>query len=331
MNLIRIVKNTFSKGELSNEDYHQHEGVSGTGLSKIFETSVLSYLEITRKPSDALKFGIASHANFLEPRLFNKEFYQGFDESLYPNAFSKNAHFQDYLSEHGLKVSGSKAALKERVRNHAKEIEQNVQIMDDLREEWNNKFKGLTEVPHSDFKQLCNMRDRLVSDLSVVKLIEGAHVEKSIICEIDYFDELSHPDDENKGQFITTVKIRPDIVSKNFALVDYKTTLDCYGKFQRDIFKLNYDLKMALQYDILQLVYNAAPKVVLLAQNKLMPSELTNPHEYKPWILGREVLENGRRKYLIALSRWLSYKQTGIKAGQGNNACYLELPSWCIV
>ena len=85
---------------------------------------------------------------------------------------------------------------------------------------------------------------------------------------------------------------------------------------------------MALQHDILQLIYNQSPMVTLLAQNKLMPSEESNPFEYKPWILDQRVLANGRRKYLIAIKRWTEYTESNVKIGQGNDPEYLDMNKW---
>lgn len=331
MKLIKIISNTFQGGELSNEAYHNHPGISGTGLSKIWEKSVKAYLETKRKPSDALGFGIASHAAFLEPELFKKEFYRGFDESLYPNAMRTQNDFKKYLSEHGLKVSGSKGEQILRIKDHAKEINQNVQIIDLLKDEWDERNKGKTEVKPKDYDQLMKMRDRLMSDPEVYPVLEGAAIERSIIAEIDFFDELHDAGDVNKGQHIICVKIRPDIVSNRLVLVDYKTCTDSYSKFESEIFKFNYDLKMALQHDVLKLVFGRVGNVVLLAQDKLSLSEESNPHEYCPWFLDEQVIANGRQKYLVALKRWNKYKQTKVIEGQGNEARYATIPKWAKV
>lgn len=328
MKLVKIITNTFQGGELSNEAYHLHPGISGTGLSKIWEKSVKAFLETKRKPSDALGFGIASHAAFLEPHLFANEFYCGFDASLYPNAMRTQNDFKEYLSKAGLKVSGSKADQIKRIKDHAAEVEQNVQIIDEMKSEWDAKNKGKVEVSPKDFAQLNKMRDRIIQDADVSGVLSGAAIERSIIAEVDYFEELSNPGDANKGQFIICVKIRPDILSTRLSLVDYKTCTDCFDKFEREIFKFNYDLKMALQHDIINLVFGRKPQVILLAQDKLMPSEESNPHEYCPWFLDDTVLENGRKKYLVALKRWAEYKETGVAVGKGNQGRYANMNKW---
>lgn len=327
MQLKRILINTFKGGELSNENYHAHKGISGTGLSTIYSKSVLSWLEIERKQSDALGFGIASHASFLEPELFDEEFYEGFDEEAHPEALRTAAHLKDFLGKHGQKVSGSKKELIDRIVEFSKLSGEKVEIIDLLKQEHDKKHEGKVEVSPINFKQLQGMRDRLLADKSVLDLVQGAMVEKSIICEIDFYEELNQGE-PNDGQFCVIVKIRPDIVSKKGALVDYKTCLDCYDKFLKDIFNFNYDLKMALQHDVLQLVYHFSPSVTLLAQNKLAPSELSNPFEYKPWLLGSDVLLNGRKKYLLAIRRYCEYMKTQTPLGQGNLPEWVDMPNW---
>lgn len=327
MKLVNVITNTFKGGELSNEDYHLHSGISGTGLSKIYSTSVLSWLGTKRKPSDALGFGIASHASFMEPDLFEGEFYCGFDESKYPNSMRTQNHFKDYLSKHGLKLSGSKSEQIERILDNAKHINQNVQIIDVLKKEWDSRNKNKIEVSAKDFKNLKGMRARLMEDPYIINLISGAKIECSIIAKVDFYEEFNNGENNN-GQYITCVKIRPDIVSRQFVLTDYKTCLDCFGKFQRDIFNLNYDLKMALQHDVLTMVYGQSPEVNLLAQNKMAPSEEENPFEYKTWILDQRCLDNGRKKYLIAIKRWIDFKATGELKGQDNTPEIVDLPKY---
>lgn len=327
MKLVKIIINTFVAGELSNEDYHSFEGISGTGLCEIYKSSILSWLETSRKPSDALGFGIASHANFLEPKLFNAEFYRGFDESKHPKALKTQIELKSFLSEHGLKVSGSKKEQTDRIIEFCNASGESVELIDVLKANHDSLYSNQIEVKPTDFDQLNGMRNRLLSDQQIADLVAGAMVEKSIICIVDFYDELNNGE-PNKNQYQCTVKIRPDIVSRKFVLADYKTCLDCYGKFKKDLFNFNYDLKMALQHDILKLVYNLSPSVILLAQNKIAPSELSNPFEYKPWILGNEIIDNGRSKYLIAIRRYCEYQQTKTPAGQGNHPEYVDFPAW---
>lgn len=327
MQLLKIIHNTFSAGELSNEDYHAFEGISGTGLSKIYSSSMLAWKQTERKPSDALGFGIASHANFLEPELFNAEFYRGFDESEHPEALRGQKDFKAYLGKNGLKLSGNKAEQIERIKDFAKQTEDKVQIVDLMKEEHDKKNKGKVEIDPVNFAQLKGMRHRLLSDPVIANLIDGAMIEKSIICKVDFYEDLT-TGELNEGQFVCIVKIRPDIVSRRFALVDYKTCLDCYDKFIKDTYNLNYDLKMALQHDVLRLVYARTPQVTLLAQNKLAPSELSNPFEYKPWLLSDETINNGRTKYLIAIRRYCEHQTTKELKGQGNEPEYIPFLNW---
>lgn len=309
MQLIKIITNTFKGGELSNDAYHTHSGISGTGLSTIYSKSVKNFLEDKRKPSDALGFGIASHAGFLEPQLFDREFYCGFDESKYPNAMRTTNDLKEYCSLNGLKVSGSKGDLIKRCSEHAKEVNQDIQILDVLKSEWDARNKGLIEVSKKDFDQLMRMRERLYSDNEIAALLLGGYVEKSIICEVDFYDEFNQGE-TNKGQYTVCVKIRPDLVSRNGFLVDYKTCTDCDDRFGDEIFKFNYDMKMALQRDVLKLVTGYDFRVVLLAQEKLTGSYESIAHDFVPWFLEEDTLANGKAKYLMAIKKWIHYKNT---------------------
>ena len=328
MKLVRIHTNTFISGEMSNEDYHAHDGISGTGLSKIYSSSVLSWLQTIRKQSDALGFGIASHAAFMEPELFEREFYRELDESEYPDALKTAAQMKDCLKSNGLKTSGTKAELAERIKTLA---QPRFSTIESLTVEHDKANEGKTGVSPKNYDALMKMRDRLMQDRDIFTLLESAKIECSIVCDIDFYDHFNEGE-PNDGQWVCTVKIRPDMVSNSGFLIDYKTCLDCYGKFKRDVFNLNYDLKMALQHDVMTLAFGREPSgVCLLAQNKLAPSEESSPHEYKPWLLDDVAIENGRKKYLIAIKRYIEYKQSGVAIGRGNEPEYLETPNWALV
>lgn len=164
MRLLKVIHNTFNIGELSNANYHAHKGISGTGLSKIYDTSMLSWLKTERKSSDALGFGIASHANFLEPDMFNDEFYCGFDEKKHPKALRTQNDFKAFLSENGLKVSGFKKEQIARIVEFTEKTKEPIQIIDLMKTKHDKANTNKIEVSARDFQQLNSMRDRLLSD-----------------------------------------------------------------------------------------------------------------------------------------------------------------------
>ena len=81
--MIQNIRNiqVFKADELSNEDYHKHEYISGSSLVTIFNECVAQWKFGEKKETPALSFGIASHAALLEPEKFDAEFVCDIDAS----------------------------------------------------------------------------------------------------------------------------------------------------------------------------------------------------------------------------------------------------------
>lgn len=322
----------YPNGSLSNEDYHGNDCISGTFLSAVYSKSVKHAMDTVRKPSDALGFGIATHAAILEPELFNQEFAAELNKDDYPFALQSTADMQAWLIARGRPKSGTKAKLVERIKETCEATGDEIpELFEDILAEHAMANEGKVMVKAKDFAQLMNMRDALYSDSVTSSLLTGAYVESSILALIDFYDEFNEGE-ANEGQWVAWVQIRPDIITRAPSIWDYKTTLDASEeKFGIDAFKLNYWLKMALQKDIFELVTGVEiHELGFIAQEKLAPSQETNPHEHMRYQMTPEQIEEGRKQYLHAMRLVFEYRQTGNKIGYRNRDAMLFTPKWAI-
>lgn len=327
-----LSKEIYPNGSLSNDDYHGNDYVSGTLLGAIYAKSVKHALETKRKPSDALGFGIASHAAILEPDLFAASFARGLDKSDYPLAMHTTDDMRAWLVARGRPKSGTKPQLIKRIEETCAATGEDMpEMFEVIQAKHESENAGKTMMAARDFDQLMKMREALFSDEETKAILTGCYIESSFLATVDFYDEFNDGE-PNEGQWITKIQIRPDIITRAPSLWDFKTTLDASNeKFGIDAYKLGYWLKMALQKDIFELCTGTAlNEIGFIAQEKLAPSQESNPHEHMRYQMTPEQIEEGRKQYLSALRKCIEYKRTGVKIGYEQRDAMLFTPSWAL-
>lgn len=285
--MITNIKNIqiFPDGQLPNEDYHGkmfEDHVSGSQLCVIHNDcpAVLKYGE--NKETAPLHFGIATHSAMLEPKLFDSVFVRKIakeDDEIY---LTSDAAIKSYLKAAGRTGYTTKPFNELCVM--ALECDKNVKIfqLEAIIQEYNSI--GKTLVKAEDYDNILIMRNTLFNDPANVELFNGAQFEMSIICEIEIDGEWHK------------VKIRPDIITKDCKVPDYKTTRDMNPeKFGNQAHNAGYWLKQAFVGDVLQAAYNQSFKMGLLAQGK------SSPFITQLYWLTDEQLTVGREQYQQAL------------------------------
>lgn len=285
--MITSIKNIqiFPNGELESEDYHGEkfkDHVSGSQLCVIHNDCPAQLAYGESKESAALHFGIASHAAMLEPELFDKLFVRQISKEDNDKFLTSDAAIKALLKSAGRTGYSTKPWSDLVIM--ALECDENVKIfqLESILQEYESI--GKTLVKGEDYDQILIMRKTLFNDNSIVELFKGAQFEMSIICDI-----------EIDGQW-HSVKIRPDIITKNCTVPDYKTTRDMNPeKFGNQAHNAGYWLKQAFVGDVLTAAYNQSFKMGLLAQGKSSPF-ITQLY----WITA-EQLQIGREQYQFAL------------------------------
>lgn len=106
------------------------------------------------------------------------------------------------------------------------------------------KHADKTIVKYDDYQTIMQMREVIFNDRDLQAALKDCRVEMSIICEV-MIDDVWYG-----------IKIRPDIITGDRAVPDYKTTADMNPeKFGKQAHDAGYWLKMALQKDVLEAVF----------------------------------------------------------------------------
>jgi hypothetical protein len=327
MTMITDIRNieVHENGKLSNEDYHSHDYISGSGLCVIENEcpAVLKYGE--QKESPALHFGIASHAAMLEPELFEKEFARDIKKEDWDKEvkaedgtvtvtnplLTSDAAIKSKLKELGVKGYSTKKGQE--LIDMLLEAEPDSLIFKVLQEKHAEANKGKVLVPADDYDNIMQMRKIVFANKDYTEMLKGCYVETSIICEI----KVKGCDDW------IGVKIRPDIITKNCEVPDYKTTRDIKPEpFGRQAYFAGYLLKQAFVCDVLAAVYKTAFKPGLLAQAKASPFI---PQLY--WLTEKQ-REIGRMQYSHSLQYWNYCKTNDVWPTYSDTALDLEIPAY---
>ena len=306
---IRNIKK-YNADELSNDDYHAHEYISGSSLVTIFFDCLAAWKYGDKSDSPALHFGIASHAALLEPEKFEREFQCDInknDESV----ITSDAALKSWFKLRGVPIK-STATFSEMIEQMLKTGEYpTVLKLESMILEAECKHAGKTIVKYDDYQTIMQMREVIFNDRDLQVALKDCRVEMSIICEV-MIDDVWYG-----------IKIRPDIVTGDRAVPDYKTTADMNPeKFANTAHNNGYWLKMALQKDVLEAVFKKEFRPALLAQGK------SKPYIPQWYWLTNEQLEVGRDQYQYALSQYKKSNDADVWPAYFNGFVDLPTPAY---
>ena len=300
----------FPNGEMSNEDYRAHEAVSGSDLVSIWSTCPAQYRYGEKQESKALLFGTASHTCLLEPEKFDSMYYcapskEGDD------VITSDAAMKAELKSLGIPVK-STAKFEELSELYQQSgMTKRYLKLEMLLAEQKAESEGKEIIQHSDFETVRQMREVIHGNEMYAELLRDAYVETSIIAEVRVDDRWFN------------VKIRPDIITHDFSVPDYKTVADM-RRFPLQAHDSGYWLKMAFQHDVLKAAYpdSGYPRMGFFAQDKKSP--------YIPqlfWMTGKEI-EVGREQYIGALIMHKTCSDSDCWPAYYDEAVDLPTPEW---
>lgn len=267
----------YTSEELTNEQYRELPHICGTDIVTLMSQSPHKWRNAKRKRTDALGFGVAAHVMLLEPSVFDERFAVEPDVI---DAMKTVTELKAHAKDLGIKIKST--ASKTEIIQSILEADESAMIADEILSNFAEENAGKTILKRDDYNKMSAMRDAVMSKKRIAELLAGGVTEISITTEIDGIP----------------VKIRPDLITKNGGIIDYKTTRDCSpDRFINDAFKSGYFAKMAFQCDVFTAAYGRAPAfVALLPQDKDDGYE-TAVHECYLLVLTAEQLEIGRIQY----------------------------------
>lgn len=303
---------TFENGALSNDDYHgeaYNDYASGSGLHLLHSEcpAALKYGE--HEETAALHFGTASHAAMLEPEMFDKLFVKAINKDDY--LITSDAAIKGFLKSVGRTGYTTKPWSDLVIWAYESDPDVRLFQVEQILQEYECAANGQTLVKSDDYDMILQMRETLFASDTNLELFKGATFELSVICEV-----------EIGGQW-HKVKIRPDIVTKDCSVPDYKTTANMNPeKFGRQAHEAGYWFKQAFVCDVLKAAYGYQFKAGLLAQGKKAP------HIHQLYWLTHDQLQVGREQYQQALRMFTSCSESGIWPAYFNGSTELPTPQY---
>jgi exodeoxyribonuclease VIII len=276
--------------ELSNEDYQLLPQISGSALVTIYNESPAQWrYGEPETDNKALEFGIYSHAMILEPDRFDEQYVRDFSPDGYESILVTATDCSAWLKERGLKVSGAKGDLIERILATGEVVH----IAAVEAGKYRQQHEGKAFIPAKDFDKISDMRAAIIADEQVAAMLDGGFAEYSIVSE--------------------EWKVRPDLMTKGGYLVNYKTTTSAHPReFGRKCHDLGYLLKAALECAMFKKAYGQDPRgYILLAQQK------RSPYIFKPWRVSRELMEIGRTQLNEAIRVYRQCRDANVWPGLG--------------
>lgn len=201
------------------EAYHSDKSL-GSSRVKAFAVDPIEAqfdaLHGEEKDSDALTFGSALHARVLEGRqAFLDRFTMGFDKSQYPDALVTTEDLKKCLTSYG--QSGLSGKKKEDLIKLLRDIDRDVQILDEIKANWEAASAGKSILSPRRWSQIDLASQWIQRDPLLSAVMEdGTFIEGAPEVSIFY---------EDRG---VRLKCRYDRFLRH-AIVDVKTFAGIYG------------------------------------------------------------------------------------------------------
>lgn len=280
-------------GEMPNKEYHEHMGLSSSGLWKFHNECPAQFkfedkIDEDDKP-DCLKFGTATHEAVLEPGLFEKHFEREVSKEDFPRYITSATDAKKLYKEICGKPIPSKlntaaavldyfwAHFKDEKHEDGKELFRVYSV--DVEEQKKRVDGKKTIIAADKYDDIMKMRDsifkpKVLSNAACRDLIVGSQYEMSVIVDIKV-----------KGyDGWITVKVRPDLITKDCFVPDYKTVdgRSSMNGFHIHAKKNGYWFRQVFVCDVLSAVYGRKFVAGLIAHKK------TSPYIATPFILDHE-------------------------------------------
>lgn len=206
--------------DLPEDRYHAEPRLSASGIKRILQSPLDFYVRSwfageDREPeeqSDQMDAGKAYHKRIVEGReAFYRAYDVAFDPSAHPDALRTVDDIRAELKERGLKLGGNKDELIDRLL----EAEPEMQIIDCLREEWEDERLGKTLLSPKLIRRIEVAAAMIEKHPDLSKAFTGGRPEVSIFWT-----------DAESG---VKMKSRIDYIKRR-AFVDLKSYSNPYGK-----------------------------------------------------------------------------------------------------
>lgn len=255
-----------------------------------------------QKATPARVLGNAIHVSILEPERFEKEFVREPDKKEHPGVLDLLEDYKKASKEYGLKVTGTKPVLQERLLATEKIGKSSF---------WSNIYEsqtfGRTVLSESDWRITKAITSRVRKHPAASELLKYGKAEQSIFWV-----------DKETG---VQCKGRLDWITDGSHIVDLKSTTDASPEgFQRSISKYRYYVQAAMYVDGLYYATGNETDFVFAAWEKHAP------YASALYYATPEMLEAGRQEYRRLLKIYAKCLESDTWGGYSQEILPIDLP-----
>lgn len=290
--------------------YRSAPGLSSTQLKTFAHESPkhyqLKYLARTLETpvSENMLLGSLVHCLVLEPDVFGQRYERELVLTDHPGALVTADDLKGYCRQHGLKLTGVKRDLIERVRAHNPDT----LIWDDRL--GRQKHSRKTVISQALWSKAQAMRNSVYANPDAAQLLARGEAEVSVWGEL-------HSDDDTP----LLCKCRPDWLTSEVC-VDLKTCACASpAAFSRDCARFGYDLQQVHYTDTLAATGREVSFLFIAVESQ-------PPHLCQVYMIPDDEIQRVREHYYRQLTRLAHCQQTDDWPGYAPSSSYLNLPGW---
>lgn len=299
--------------DIPDHEYHAWPEISASLLKRVHldgPAEASAYLMGHRPISqEAADLGTWTHCAVLEPNRYAAEYARAFDSSDVSTEGmieDSSAALKEACRARGLKVSGTKAELTERIREADPTAEFASEAADVAMHRYASATAGRAWIPCAQFDQIEAMRDAIRAN-DHGRAILDAMTDAELSCRI-----------EGKR------KCRLDMVIGGTVAGDLKTTRDA-SAFDQEVWRRAYDIQGAWYVDTGRMSgLDLEERFCFLVVDK------REPHTVGVRWLDAEALRYGRARYRAALDTWRRWvdEHESLRLSQGHGNVAVSVPGW---
>ena len=299
--------------DMDADEYRATDAISVSGLKKIQRTPKhYQYDEIHGQvESDALEFGKGFHMLALEPEKFAQQVVFPPSKEKHPTALASTREMQIWLRAKGLKISGTKQELVERI----KEADSRILFWDDVFAQFQSENADKIIIDLDDYERM----QAMAREISV-------HPYASILLRGKGNAEVSAFWMEGDGDLAVPCRARFDFLRTDRIIVDVKTVRNASeAAFREDAYTYGYHMQ-AYWY---MRAYEAVTGVPAAAF-AFVCVEKDAPHCVNVfWVrpdINLKLLQKGKEDCEAALDLYRQCRRSGNWHGYPDEMQYLDLP-----
>lgn len=266
-----------------------------------------------KKETPASLLGSAIHTAVLEPERFDVEYIIEPQPEDFPNALDLQDSYKKACKDLGLKVTGTKPELKQRLKETVLQAPSGGFTGSFFDEIYQDLTQGKKTLSRADMRVCRIIAARVRKHPFLSEALKEGKAEQSVFWK-----------DADTG---VLCRARPDWMAQGFVsnmIIDLKSTTDASPVgFQRSIIKYRYHVQAAMYLDAMESL--AGEKI----QDFLFAAwEKTSPFANAVYCADTDMIEAGRKEYKQLLRQYARCLESDTWPGYSEDVVPLGLPEW---